>query len=235
MGPYGRDPQAGSRRYPEPMEWFRALAHDVGGIAWGNRFWLTWNTMLAMVPALLAIPLFRTRGRWGPVRYLGVVVFVLFLPNAPYTVTDLVHLQGDVVQADSRAAIYLGILPLYAAFIAVGFTCYAVSLAEAGRWLRRTGRGSWVGAMELSLHALCAIGVLLGRVARLNSWDTFTKPEGTIERALETLSWQRSGSALVTLFLVIWCGHALTRAVGGMAIAVARRTIPARLRGSAAA
>jgi uncharacterized membrane protein len=208
------------------MSWFRAVAHDAADIAWGNRFWLTWNTMLAMVPALLAVPLFRARRRWGPLRALGVLVFVLFLPNAPYVVTDLVHLRGDVVLADSRATVYLGILPMYAAFIAVGFACYAVSLAEVGRWLRRTGRAAWVWPTEIGLHALCALGVLLGRVARLNSWDTFTQPEGTLERALATLSWEGSTSALVTLFLVIWGGHAVTRGLGRMAAAVApRRTV----------
>src|SRR4029453_16226898 len=62
-----------------------------------NRFWMLWNLILAAVPLLLAVPLFRHPGRRGPGGWLGLGVVVLFLPNAPYVVTDLVHLRGDVV------------------------------------------------------------------------------------------------------------------------------------------
>jgi uncharacterized membrane protein len=193
------------------MEWLRSVAHDAGAIAWGNRFWMTWNTLLAVLPAMAAVLLFRHRARWGPLSFLGLVAFVLFLPNAPYVVTDLIHLRGDVVLARSDTAVYAGVLPLYGAFIAVGFASYALSLHEVGRWLRRSGRARWVPATELGLHALCAVGVLLGRVARLNSWDTFTRPEGTAEQALRTLSWSGTPLALALLFGVIWLGHATTR------------------------
>ena len=208
------------------MELLRAVAHDAGPIVWGNRFWMTWNTLLAIVPAVLAVVVFRPRVRLGPLRLAGAGLCLLFLPNAPYVVTDLIHLHEDVVQADSRAAVYLGVLPLYAAFIAVGFACYAIAVGEVGRWLRRSGRASLVRAVELGLHAVCAVGVLLGRVTRLNSWDTFTEPHATVQRALATLSWSGTPSALVTLFLVIWFGHAVTRALAATGWWAAQRFRP---------
>src|SRR5688572_18167291 len=112
------------------MAFLRAVAVDVGEIAWGNRWWMTWNTLLAMVPASLAIVLFRHEGRKRWLWWSGVVTFVLFLPNAPYVVTDLVHLRRDVGQTNTDAAVYAGVLPLYASYIAVGFGCYVVALHE---------------------------------------------------------------------------------------------------------
>lgn len=136
---------------------------------------------------MLAVAVFRlpTR-RWGVGRLFVLVLFVLFLPNGPYVVTDLVHLRSDVVQTSSDAAVYAGILPLYVVFIGLGFASYALALHEVGAYLRRVGRSSWVRRAELTLHGLCAVGVLLGRVARLNSWDTFASPGATAARALET-------------------------------------------------
>ena len=213
------------------MAWLRALAQDAGGIAWHNRWWLCWNTFLAVVPLLLAVPLFRHRGRWRALSWMGLVAFVLLLPNAPYVVTDLVHLRADVAQAGSDATVYLGILPLYGAFIAIGFGCYAASLREVGAWLRRIGRQQSIGTVELALHGLCAVGVLLGRVARLNSWETVTRPEATVARALDTLSWRASPVVLVALFVVIWLGHAVTRSLATAGVAWAASHVP-RPRGS---
>lgn len=216
------------------MVWLRALVHDVGGIAWGNRGWMTWNALLALLPALLAVPLFRHRGRRGALWGAGLLAFLLFLPNAPYVVTDLVHLRGDVGLAGSDAAVYAGVLPLYGAFIAGGFGCYAISLQEVGAWLTRTRRRQMVGAVEIGLHALCAVGVLLGRLARLNSWDTVTEPEGTVGRALDSLTWRGSPIVLVALFVVIWMGHAVTRSLATAAAAWLARHLPSRLRSATA-
>lgn len=208
------------------MGWLRGLMDNVGEIAWGNRGWMTWNTLLALVPALLAVPLFRHRGHRGPLWGAGLVTFLLFLPNAPYVVTDLVHLRGDVALAGTDAAVYAGVLPLYGAFIAIGFGCYAISLREVGTWLTRTGRAHLVGTVEVGLHALCALGVLLGRVARLNSWDTVTEPDSTVTRALDTLTWRGSPIALVALFVVIWLGHAVTRVLATAAAAWMNAHLP---------
>jgi|GEM_PF-686035 len=213
------------------MVWLRGLAQDAGGIAWNDRWWLCWNTFLAAVPVLLAVPLFRHRGRWRAFSWIGLAAFVLVLPNAPYVFTDLVHLRADVAQAGSDATVYLGILPLYAAFIAIGFGCYAASLREVGAWLRRIGRQQSIGPVELALHGLSAVGVLLGRVAHLNSWETVTHPEATMGRALDTLSWRASPIVLVALFTAIWLGHAITRALATSGMTWAGTHVP-RLRGT---
>ena len=195
---------------------------------------MTWNSVLAVLPAVAAVALFRYRDRWGATWGVGLVTFLLFLPNAPYVVTDLVHLRGDVLQASSDATVYAGILPLYGVFIALGFASYAASLHEVRVWLRRSGRGQAIGVIELGLHSLCAVGVLLGRVARLNTWDTVTQPEGTLARAIGVLSWRASPVVLAGLFVVIWLGHAVTRLLAGAGATWMRVHLPSRWRSGAA-
>lgn len=179
-----------------------------------NHLWMTWNLILAAIPAVLAPVVLRRRGPRTAGWWAGAGVVLLFLPNAPYVVTDLVHLRGDVMAADSDLAVVTGVLPLYAAFIAAGFVAYALVLAEVGRYLDAVGLGRWRPAAEVALHAVCAVGVVLGRVARLNSWEPVTQPHGTLERIVVTLSWRWAPVAVAATFVTIWAGHALVRSLG---------------------
>ncbi len=179
-----------------------------------NHLWMTWNLVLAAVPAVLAPFVFRHRGPRSTGWWAGLVAVLLFLPNAPYVVTDLVHLRGDVVHAGSDLDVVAGVLPAYALFIAAGFACYAFVISEGRRFLEDRGLATWRAPAELALHAACAVGVVLGRVARLNSWEPVTEPVGTLERVVLTLTWRWAPVAIVATFLVIWAGHAVTRAAG---------------------
>lgn len=129
------------------------------------------NLTLALIPLALAVVLFRTRHRHGPLWWLGVAAFVVFLPNAPYVVTDLIHLARAVHTAPSRKAVALGLLPLYGAFIAAGVESYVLCIRLVRRELRRWVSRPLALASEAAVHAACVVGVLLGRVFRLNSWD----------------------------------------------------------------
>lgn len=178
-----------------------------------NRVWMAWNLFLAAVPAVLAPLVFRHRGPRTLGWWLGAGFVLLFLPNAPYVVTDLVHLRSDVIHAGSDLAVITGVLPVYAGFIAAGFVAYALVLSEAGRYLRAAGLGGWHRAAEVAVHAVCAVGVVLGRVARLNSWEPVTQPHGTFERIVLALSWRWAPFAVAATFVTIWVCHALVRGV----------------------
>ena len=190
-------------------------------VALDNGDWITWNLTLALVPAVLAVALFgRARSRHGVVWWLGVAAFGLFLPNAPYVVTDLVHLRGDVLAARSDGVVVAGVLPMYAAYILAGFVAYVVSLELARSELRRrapTLDGPW---FEPAAHLVCSIGIVLGRIARLNSWDVATSPTSALERTVLTLSWRGAPFALVVVFIAVACTYALVK---GMTHAVLRR------------
>jgi len=197
------------------------VARDLADFAADNGRWMTWNLLLAVIPAGLAVAVFRHRGPRTALWWTGAGLCALFLPNAPYVVTDLVHLRDDVLVAGSDGSVITAVLPTYAAFIAAGFLAYALAVGEMGRYLTRIGLGHWRGTAEVATHALCAVGVVLGRVARLNSWEPVTEPHGTAERIVLTLSWRGAPLAVLVTFAVIWVCHGATRALVRHGIAAA--------------
>jgi uncharacterized membrane protein len=156
---------------------------------------MTVNLLLAALPFVLALVLFvpgrpRTVAWW-----LGLGTFVVFLPNAPYVLTDVVHLSGQVRRADST--LHAGMLVVeYAAFMAVGLALYGGCLFLLRRRLQTDGRERWRWPAELVLHLLCSVGIFLGRVLRLNSWDVVTRPGTVLHHA---------GVPRATTFALIGC------------------------------
>jgi uncharacterized membrane protein len=142
-----------------------------------NGDWMAWNLMLALVPLLLACLLFFYPRRRTAAWWMGVAAFVAFLPNAPYVLTDVIHLVGDARRTSSDMVVALALIPQYAVFFLMGFECYVLSLLLVGRYLRQHGRASWVLPVEMGLHAMCAVGIHLGRFDRLNSWDAIARPD----------------------------------------------------------
>jgi len=167
-----------------------------------NGAWMAWNLFLALVPLAIAIALFahprrRTLGWW-----LGLGAFVAFLPNAPYVLTDVIHLVEDTRATASPAVFSFALMPQYALFFLVGFEAYVLSLLLVGRYLQRLGLSRWIVPAEVGLHALCAIGVHLGRFERLNTWDVLTRP-GHLGHAIAGIS----GPLLIVAFLSITLGY----------------------------
>ncbi|MFB4308752.1 DUF1361 domain-containing protein [Actinomadura sp. GTD37] len=179
-----------------------------------DAWWMGWNTFLAWIPAGLAFLLFRgARVSRSPFWWAGLVLFVLFLPNAPYVVTDLVHLRHDMLLADRGGPVVTAVLPVYAVLIGSGFLAYYLALAAATRHLSRLGLGALNGRVTVAAHALCAIGVFPGRRARLNSWEPVVDPHATIERIVVQLTWTWAPALILATFLVTWICHFMTRAV----------------------
>lgn len=193
------------------MAYLDALAHDIVGLVRTNRDWMIWNLLLAAVPAVLAVALFARPHRRKVGWCIGVGVFLLFLPNAPYVVTDLIHLRGDAARASSDGAVVAGVLPLYGGFILAGFLAYVLCTELVTHEIRRHRPGVARWSIEIGLHALCAIGIVLGRLARLNSWDTIAAPAGTVEQVFTTLTWRGAPVAVMVVFLAVWATHLVVR------------------------
>ena len=193
-----------------------------------NGFWMAWNLTLALVPVAFALVLFHRSERRSLVWWLLAAVFVAFLPNAPYVLTDVIHLVDDARAASASTIVSMAVLSQYAVFFLVGFEAYVVSLILLGRYLERAGRTTWVLPVELGVHALCAIGIQLGRINRFNSWDLITRP-GHVGRSLGDLD----PFLLLLAFAVVTVGYAVMKQVSLALAAVARNVRPspvARLR-----
>jgi uncharacterized membrane protein len=174
---------------------------DLVGAALRHSVWMTWNVVLALVPLLLSRSLFHTERRRGAAWWTGLVAFVLFLPNAPYVLTDVIHLISDVRQVQSEAVITFVVLPVYAVFFVIGVEAYVLAMTELSDWLRRRNvdRAHRL-SIRLGIHMLCAFGVQLGRVDRLNSWDTVIHPMRLVGASFDLLT---DPARMLVTFVVI--------------------------------
>jgi uncharacterized membrane protein len=135
---------------------------------------LTWNLILAWIPlvaAVLASALLYTRRPAAAFVAVPVAgIWLVFLPNAPYLATDLIHLSVSPVMplwfdaamllAYAATGVMIGLTSLL--FLQHGVSLYA---GRAASWL--------FAAITL---VLTAFGVYLGRFERLNSWEAFSSP-----------------------------------------------------------
>jgi uncharacterized membrane protein len=144
----------------------------------GNLGWMTANLLLAALPFGLAVWLFVPRRAKTVGWWIGVAAFVAFLPNAPYVLTDVIHLASQTREATRNVQV-IGLLIEYGALMASGLALYGGCLAVLRRRLVEDGHAEWRWPVEIGLHAVCSIGIFLGRVLRLNSWDLVVRP-GTV-------------------------------------------------------
>jgi uncharacterized membrane protein len=143
---------------------------------------LVWNLLLAAIPVALAAGLRRLATTRIPTSALApvFVLWLLFLPNAPYLVTDLVHL------GDQRAPLVVDALMLSTAAVA-GVLAGLLSLALVESAVRaRIGPRAAVATVALAIP-LASLGVYLGRVLRWNSWDALAEPWTVLATAVDGL------------------------------------------------
>jgi uncharacterized membrane protein len=132
---------------------------------------LVWNLVLAWVPLLLAFGAYEAARRRQPAAAVVLaVLWLLFFPNAPYLLSDFVHLG----EAPST--------PLwYDALMLSSFAWTGLMLGFASLYLmhliwRRVVAPSvaWLGVV--CALGLASFGVYIGRFIRFNSWDALLRP-----------------------------------------------------------
>jgi len=158
---------------------------------------LLWNLFLAWIPYWISLAVAPFYERTKSLTFISIILFVwlLFLPNAPYILTDLLHLRD-------RAPIpYWYDLMLLISFAWTGLLLGLTSLYEVHLFLtkRFSKTIGWIGIF--TAITLSGLGVYIGRFLRWNSWDILTQPiqlfTDLIEILLHPYSFYGSGSIIV--------------------------------------
>ena len=160
---------------------------------------LIWNLLLAWVPFIVAIGLYDAHRRGLSRWFLGAlaVAWLLFLPNAPYIVTDLLHvgvIAGAPIWFDAAmvsAFAGTGLLLGFGSLLLVQ-SVVTKSLGAACGWL-----------MLVPALGLCAVGIVLGRVYRFNSWDALVRPDALLRTITERLSDPAGLAGVVALVVAL--------------------------------
>ncbi len=166
---------------------------------------LLWLVALCLISVGMSIFLFkREKSRRTVLWWLGLVSFIAFLPNAPYVLTDIIHLIRATSSGTIRVwAIALVFIPLHTLAILLGFEAYVIALLNQAYYLKQKGNERLILPTELLIHALSAIGIYLGRFVRLNSWDVATDPTNVLTITLNALTSKRPAAVVFVTFIIL--------------------------------
>jgi uncharacterized membrane protein len=129
---------------------------------------LLWNIFLAWLPYTISKYFNAAKPVWQQVLLFGS--WLLFLPNAFYIITDLIHLRHPSV-----VPLWFDVAIIFSAATA-GLVMALVSLYRAEELLLKKFARRKVRIIVPVILFLASFGVYLGRYLRWNSWDIVTNP-----------------------------------------------------------
>lgn len=134
-------------------------------------FFLWWNVFLAAIPYGITLLLGSSdMAKNGVVFWGSFLLWMLFLPNAPYICTDIMHLG----HTPYRYLWFDMLMLLTYASAGLAFGLYSL---RAMAILIRERAGELMSRIMVSIALFAAgFGVYLGRFQRYNSWDLIHHP-----------------------------------------------------------
>jgi len=156
---------------------------------------LAWNLFLAWIP--FAVTFYQSSKKQHKKLgfYLWFCAWLLFLPNAPYIITDVVHLQHSTTNMLWFDIILLGF------FTISGLLLYLISVQEMEYLLQHSFTKKKTKFIIWVIPFFTGFGIYLGRFLRWNSWDIIQRPTVLLNDVwvIITIPMEHKGAWLVTL------------------------------------
>lgn len=151
-----------------------AIVLSITRVIYTNNFsflFLIWNLLLAWIPYWISNTKFKEHDKINFKLTCFVGMWLLFLPNAPYLLTDLVHFHS------TSKTKWLDLI-LLSTYAICGVLLFYFSLQHfKTNFLLKRRKSSQV-IILIGLLVLSAYGIFLGRELRFNSWDIISNPLG---------------------------------------------------------
>lgn len=195
--------------------------------AWRNHSltfdYLIWNLFLAWLPLLFAVKLMRVLRYklWSSWEGLAwSVLWLVFLPNSFYMISDYIHLQ-DVPSND---VLYYAVM--FTSFIYTGVVLGFSSLYLLHLKLRHRLPSQLANFCVALILFICSFGIYIGRDLRWNSWNLLTNPGGLLfdvsDRLQHPAAYPQMILTVVTFFVLLlsmygllWRGIRMVRQPAG--------------------
>lgn len=139
--------------------------------------YMVWNLFLAWLPMLFMVGLLRLlrTTAWSSWRGIAVsLLWLCFLPNSFYMVSDYIHL------ADAPRVDILYDAVMLTSFVITGLLLGYCSLYLFHLELRKRVAPALAARCIAFILFLCSFAIYLGRDLRWNSWDILVHPAGIL-------------------------------------------------------
>ena len=167
-------------------------------------YFLLWNLILAWLPLFFAYWLTRRllKRSWNSVGNIVLTVLWLgFLPNSFYLISDLIHLQvtGEI---NVLYDVVLLMTFIFNGLIAGFMSVYLVHV----QILKRLPH-DYSHAIITAVLLLCSFAIYLGRNLRWNTWDVLVHPAGIVfdvsDRLINPIAYPQAFLTTATFFLML--------------------------------
>ncbi len=189
-----------------------ALLFGVGAARNGSldHWSIFWNLLLAWIPllcSLLLVVALRHRRWQSPLPLLLTAVWLGFLPNTFYMITDYIHLH-DVPRVDGTYdALMFSVIILNGVLLGLA----SLLLIHAELEKRVSNIRAW--RLVLLVLLLVSFAIYIGRYLRWNTWDIITNPAGILfdisERLINPWAHPQTYVTTLTFFAVLSVGYYL--------------------------
>lgn len=187
-------------------------------------WYLIWNLFLAWLPVLAVYFLLRVlrHHRWSS--WPGIfwtLMWLVFVPNSFYMVSDFIHLQ------EVQPANILYDALMFTLFILNGLILGFISLYLVHVQLRRRFSALASDGFIAFILLLCSFAIYLGRDLRWNTWDMLVNPAGILfdvsERILHPLAHADTFAVTAMFFVFLTCMYWVAWSFVRSLITAARR------------
>ncbi|MEI6521019.1 MAG: DUF1361 domain-containing protein [bacterium] len=187
--------------------------------------WVGWNIFLAAIPLgaayifsfLYSYDASKEKKIYTYLKYsflpIVFLIWLAFLPNTCYLITEWRHLLGSIVHSPHRTVqnydsnrdvlVWFGIRMLfYIAYSGIGMLLFVLSTRPIWRIVKQMKiKAVWVAIPFFFINAL---GVYLGLIPRFNSWDIMHRPSVIINEILRVFQRSHLIGLVIGLALFLW-------------------------------
>lgn len=165
---------------------------------------LVWNLFLAWVPLGLALLLKKRLAltSWSTsINILVTLLWLGFLPNSFYIVSDFVHLK-----ATGEVSIFYD-AAMMTSFAFNGIVLGYMSLYIMHRQIYKRIKAVDAHIVAAAVLLLCSFAIYLGRYLRWNTWDVLVNPAGLLfdvsDRLVNPVAHPQTFTTTITLFVLL--------------------------------
>ena len=168
---------------------------------------LIYNLFLAFIPLIISTYIRYYSSKKTKISNLICgIIWLIFFPNAPYILTDGLHVIGP-----SSAFVFIDVV-IWIYILLIAFWIALLSLDDIETiLLKQVKNRLFVHVVVAFIILISAYGIYLGRDLRLNSWDIVLRPYSLIEFIYQSFANETPGffnwNAVVFYSIIIYLGY----------------------------
>ena len=145
---------------------------------------LIWNLFLAWLPYCLSFVYTNHKFKRKYVQFIFGLTWFIFYPNAPYMLTDFIHLSkynfyGDIV--DGKRVFSSDFSNWYdffliSIFVIISLALSYLSLSIMHKYIKDKYNNMYGWVFICAISIVSGFAIYLGRFTRLNSWEIVSNP-----------------------------------------------------------